>query len=362
MGTVYINNVVKQMKTDLRLIQEQQPLIHNITNYVAMNFVANSLLAIGASPIMARAEEEVEEISSKSNALALNLGVPESTTAHSMILAGEAAMKKRIPIVFDVVGVGATRFRMDIASQIILRCHPTVIKGNASEIQALYSHQIGMQGVDSHQETYEVEKQAKKLAQQLSCIIVVTGAIDFITDGERMAYVHEGHSMMSKVTAMGCTATGIVGAFLAVNSDPLEASFHAMKAMGIAGKRAASQSRGTGITSSTNSAILWLMTRIIKINRRSFMKSFIAINLFGIIVTCEDLSKVELNHELIHTAQARELLYIPFYLWYIIEWFYLYFKYRDWMQAYYNIRFEKEAYAHQEDLEYLNRRKHYCYR
>ena len=81
------------MKTDLRLIQEQQPLVHNITNYVAMNFVANSLLAIGASPIMARAEEEVEEISSKSNALALNLGVPESTTAHSMILAGETAMK-----------------------------------------------------------------------------------------------------------------------------------------------------------------------------------------------------------------------------------------------------------------------------
>ncbi len=161
MGTVYINNVVKQMKTDLRLIQEQQPLIHNITNYVAMNFVANSLLAIGASPIMARAEEEVEEISSKSNALALNLGVPESTTAHSMILAGETAMKKRIPIVFDVVGVGATRFRMDIASQIILRCHPTVIKGNASEIQALYSHQIGMQGVDSHQETYEVRNRLR---------------------------------------------------------------------------------------------------------------------------------------------------------------------------------------------------------
>lgn len=139
MVTVYINNVVKQMKTDLRLIEEQQPLIHNITNYVAINFVANSLLAIGASPIMARAEEEVEEISSKSNALALNLGIPESATAHSIILTGEVAMERRIPIVFDVVGVGATRFRMDIASQIILRCHPTVIKGNASEIQASYN-------------------------------------------------------------------------------------------------------------------------------------------------------------------------------------------------------------------------------
>ena len=139
MVTVYINNVVKQMKTDLRLIEEQQPLIRNIPNYVAINFVANSLLAIGASPIMARAEEEVEEISSKSNALALNLGIPESATAHSIILTGEVTMERRIPIVFDVVGVGATRFRMDIASQIILRCHPTVIKGNASEIQASYN-------------------------------------------------------------------------------------------------------------------------------------------------------------------------------------------------------------------------------
>lgn len=116
------------------------------------------------------------------------------------------------------------------------------------------------------------------------------------------------------------------------------------------------------LTSSMNSTILWLMTRIIRIKRRSFMKSFIAINLFGIIVTCEELSKEELNHELIHTAQARELLYIPFYLWYIIEWFFLFLRYQNWMWAYYNIRFEKEAYAHQEDLEYLNRRKHYCYR
>lgn len=98
------------MDRDLRLIEEQHPLIHNITNYVAMNFVANSLLAIGASPIMARAQEEVEEICSKSNALALNLGILESETAHSMLLAGKAASKSRIPIVFDVVGVGVLDF------------------------------------------------------------------------------------------------------------------------------------------------------------------------------------------------------------------------------------------------------------
>lgn len=145
MVTVYIKIDMK-MDRDLRLIEEQHPLIHNITNYVAMNFVANSLLAIGASPIMVCAQEEVEEICSKSNALALNLGILESATAHSMLLAGKAASKSRIPIVFDVVGVGATRFRMDTASKIILQCQPAVIKGNASEIRSLYSHQIGMQG------------------------------------------------------------------------------------------------------------------------------------------------------------------------------------------------------------------------
>ena len=198
------------MNRDLRLIEGQHPLIHNITNYVAMNFVANSLLAIGASPIMARAQEEVEEISSKSNALALNLGILENATAYSMLQAGDAASKSRIPIVLDVVGVGATRFRMDTASKIILQCQPTVIKGNASEILSLYSHQIGMQGVDSLLETSGVEVQAQILARKLACIIVITGATDIITDGEKVAYVHEGHPLMGKVTAMGCAATGII--------------------------------------------------------------------------------------------------------------------------------------------------------
>ena len=103
------------------------------------------------------------------------------------------------------------------------------------------------------------------------------------------------------------------------------------------------------------------MSRIIKIKKRSFMKRFYAINLFGIIITCEKLSKESLNHELIHTAQAKELLYVLFYIWYIAEWSVLVLKYRNWMKAYYNIRFEKEAYALQNDMEYLIRRKHYCY-
>lgn len=103
------------------------------------------------------------------------------------------------------------------------------------------------------------------------------------------------------------------------------------------------------------------MNRVIQILRRKFMRDFYAINLFGFIITCKKLSQEELNHEQIHSAQAKELLYLPFYIWYIMEWCILFFRMKDWMKAYLNIRFEKEAYAHQNELDYLRHRKHYSY-
>lgn len=103
------------------------------------------------------------------------------------------------------------------------------------------------------------------------------------------------------------------------------------------------------------------MNNIIKIKRHPFGKNYLAINLFGFIFTLRDLDPIELNHELIHSAQQRELLYIPFFLWYGIEWLFLYFKYKDWTTAYFHIRFEKEAYIHQNDLTYLKKRKHFSY-
>ena len=234
------------MKTDLKLIEERHPLVHNITNYVAMNMVANSLLAIGASPIMARSPKEVEEIAAGCDALALNLGTLEEDSAQAMILAGKSAYHHHKPIVFDPVGVGATAFRRNTADIIIKACHPTVIKGNAAEIMALYTHQIGNASIDSSVDTQQVESIAKLLATNLNCVIVVSGHKDIITDGSQIAYVPDGHPLMARVTAMGCSATGIIGAFLAINPNPFDASLHAMQAMGLVGKRAGGVSRGNG--------------------------------------------------------------------------------------------------------------------
>lgn len=104
------------------------------------------------------------------------------------------------------------------------------------------------------------------------------------------------------------------------------------------------------------------MNHIIKIKKHPFGGNYLAINLFGFIFTLRDLDPVELNHELIHSAQQRELLYLPFFIWYGIEWLVLYFKYHDWLKAYYHIRFEQEAYAHQYELKYLKQRKQFIYK
>lgn len=103
------------------------------------------------------------------------------------------------------------------------------------------------------------------------------------------------------------------------------------------------------------------MTRIIHIRRFPISGGFYAVNLFGVIFSTQMLDDVALNHERIHTAQQRELLYIGFYLWYITEWLCLLTKYRNGVKAYFHIRFEQEAYRHQSDLDYLKKRRHYHY-
>ena len=103
------------------------------------------------------------------------------------------------------------------------------------------------------------------------------------------------------------------------------------------------------------------MPKVIKVKRHPFGKNFLAITLTEFILTVAPLNQYDMNHELIHVAQQRELLYLPFFIWYGLEWLFLYFKYRDWTKAYFNIRFEKEAYADQNNLNYLQTRKHYAY-
>ena len=226
-------------------LRRTAPLVHNITNYVAMDVTANALLAIGASPAMVHAEAEVEEFVGIASALVVNIGTLSPSWVSAMTLAVERARSLGKPWVLDPVGAGATRYRTDVAGDLARR-RPAVLRGNASEVMAVAGAAAATKGVDSVHDSRDAVQLARSLAAELGCVVAVTGAIDYVTDGERVLSVANGHPMMTMVTALGCTASALVGAFLAVRPDPLLAAAHALGVLGLAGERAARHVHGPG--------------------------------------------------------------------------------------------------------------------
>lgn len=231
---------------DCRTIRQISPVIHNITNYVAMSISANALLAIGASPIMSSEAEEMEEIVGLSSALTVNIGCLELKQIEAMHIAAKAAQRLHRPWVLDPVGAGASRLRTETALELIARYKPTVIRGNASEIMSLAGIPARQRGVDSSEESRIASIQAVSLARKHSCIVSVSGPSDYITDGNEVISISNGSPLMPSVTAMGCTASAITAAFLAVQDDTLEAAASAMALMGLAGEQAEAISKGPG--------------------------------------------------------------------------------------------------------------------
>lgn len=228
--------------TELRV---QRPLVHNITNYVVMNFTANALLAIGASPVMAHAVEEVEAMVGLASALVINIGTLSAPWNAAMRQAVVAAGKRGIPYILDPVGAGATQFRTDTAQALITLQPPTVIRGNASEIAALANATGQTRGVDSTLAASDALAAARTLSQQFHTTVVISGAVDYIIQGDRHVEIHNGDRWMAQITGMGCTATALLGAFATV-APPLTAAAATMATMGVAGELAAQSANGPG--------------------------------------------------------------------------------------------------------------------
>ena len=227
-------------------VRDKKPLIHNITNFVVMNYTANVLLALGASPVMAHAQEEVEEMVSMAGALVLNIGTLTPEWVESMIKAGKKANELNIPVILDPVGSGATKLRTESSMRIINEVSIKVIRGNASEILSLNNEKSGTRGVDSIHRVDDAYEMAVKMAENLGITLAVTGEIDMITDGERVLKVSNGHKLMGRVTGTGCAATAIIGAFMAVENDPVTASASALACFGLAGEKGAKGVSGPG--------------------------------------------------------------------------------------------------------------------
>ena len=227
-------------------VRAQTPLVHNITNYVVMNNTANALLAAGASPIMSHAHEEVADMVGISNALVINMGTLSPYWVASMEKAIQTAKILNKPFVFDPVGAGASAYRNTTVAQLLYHGTPTVIRGNASEIIAVQNNQSKTKGVDSTHDSKDALATAQTLSRELNATICISGAIDYVVHQDRVGSIQNGHSLMSKVTGMGCTATSLIGAFIGVHPHPFEATMAAMAMMGVAGELAGKTAHGPG--------------------------------------------------------------------------------------------------------------------
>ena len=230
-----MENLAEQAARNLSAVRERKPLVHNITNFVVMNYTANALLAMGASPVMAHAINEVEEMVSHAGALVLNIGTLTDEWVAAMIAAGRKATDKKIPIVLDPVGSGATRLRTESARKILTQTRVSVLRGNASEILSLQDDNSRTKGVDAVHGVDEAARTAGILAAELGSTLAITGPVDLITDGRCVVRVSNGHPLMANVTGTGCTATAAVGAFLAVDPDSVSAAATALAFFGLAG-------------------------------------------------------------------------------------------------------------------------------
>jgi hydroxyethylthiazole kinase len=229
----------------IKKIRENSPLVHNITNYVVMNNTANALLAIGASPVMAHAIEEIEDILTISSSLVINMGTLSEKWIESMIFAAKKANELNKPYVFDPVGVGASKYRTETANRIIESATPNVIRGNASEIMAIAKIASITKGVDSTAQSKDAITAAQKLSKKLNNTIVISGEIDFVITQDTITEIKGGSPLMSAVTGMGCTSTSIIGACIGVESDVHLASCAAMELMSRIGVKAERSSNGT---------------------------------------------------------------------------------------------------------------------
>ena len=231
-------------QTALQTMREKTPLVHCITNYVAMNIAANVTLAAGASPAMLHAPEEVADFTPLAGALTINIGTLSAPWVDSMLIAAQTAQAHSVPWVLDPVAHFATPYRAKVAQDLLAQI-PDIVRGNASEIIALAGGTGAGKGADSGDSVTDAQASATALARAQGCVVAVTGPVDFVTDGTRQVTITGGADIMPKVTALGCSLTALMGAYAAV-APAFDATLAALVHFAEAGDRAARVSDGPG--------------------------------------------------------------------------------------------------------------------
>ncbi len=230
----------------LEKVRAQKPVVHHLTNWVTIYDCANIVKVFGASPVMAHAKEEVADMASIASAVVLNIGTLTTDFVEAMKLAAAAANRKGIPVVLDVCGAGATKFRDEKCFEILDKTKVDIIKGNSSEIARIAGENVQTKGVDAASVDKNLQEVAAGLAKERSCTVIITGAEDIVADGKMVMRIKNGHPMMANIVGTGCMATSVVGTFAAIEKDLAAASVAGLVCYEVAAEIAAKDARGPG--------------------------------------------------------------------------------------------------------------------
>ena len=228
----------------LENVKEKAPLVHNITNYVTVNDVANALLACGSSPIMSDEPDDVADITAICGGLNINIGTLNQRSIEAMFIAGARAKELGFVVLLDPVGAGASRLRTDTAIRIMDTIKPTIIRGNISEIKTLALGFGTTKGVDADKADTVLQDNldkmvafAKNFSKKTNAVVAITGAIDLVADSEKCYVIYNGRPEMSRITGTGCQLSGIATAFAVANpEDKTKAVAAAVCMMGLVGE------------------------------------------------------------------------------------------------------------------------------
>jgi len=245
MNTRQSGSEARHVARDLLAVRRKRPLVHCITNQVSIQLVANAVLAVGASPVMASAVEEVEQITSKAEALLINTGTITPGAVEAMRLAAGVCADKGIPIVIDPVGAGASAYRRHVLHELMDDASPAVIRANPTEIIALSGTSTG-DGVDSIHKPEDALDAARSLSETWKCPVIVSGAVDYVICGQQGVSVANGCPLMSRVTGIGCAAGALTASFAAVCPDFFRAAVSSTAVIGVAGELAEKKAAGPG--------------------------------------------------------------------------------------------------------------------
>ena len=219
-------------------VKEVNPLVLHYTNNVTINDCANITLALGASPLMSFSYEEVEDIVKVANAVVINIGTMNSELLNLYLIASKAANKYNKPVILDPVGVFATKARTELTNKLLNEVKFDVVKGNIAEIKFIGGFDVKGKGVDSFDEDEDATEIIKKVANKLETVVVATGKVDIITDGESVYKISNGTAKLKSITGTGCMSASLIASYLGCSENTLECATMGILTMSLSGELA----------------------------------------------------------------------------------------------------------------------------